>query len=49
MHGSAETTMLLREILLFENQEIYKQEFVINLIKYKWESISRINDFFLII
>ena len=47
-HGSAETTMLLREILLFENQEIYMQEFFIHLIQYKWESISRINDFFLI-
>jgi hypothetical protein len=48
-HGSAETTNLLKEIELFENQEIFKQEFVINLIKYKWESTSSISYFFLLL
>lgn len=47
--GSEESLNLMREILFFENQEIYKYEYVIHLIKYKWLSIHRINNILLCI
>jgi hypothetical protein len=48
-HGSEETINMMREIFCFDNQDIYKTEYVINLIKYKWELIENINYFLLTI